>query len=113
VAKQPVAGGGLSAARRHAGLAEAFVSRRWTTALAPAQETFVALIELARTDVPATLTITDPAQRVATGTPAAVADGAQSAAAQASASSRGRMGPHSPPPRARKRIFAIVVKRND
>jgi hypothetical protein len=75
-------------------------------------ETLVVRIELARTDVAPTFTSTEPAQRVATGTPAAIEDGAHSATAQPRARSRRRMRPHSPPPQAPKRVFAIVVKRN-
>jgi hypothetical protein len=94
----PVVGGGLSAARRHDGLDPTLVSRLPITALPTVHETFAVLIELARTDVPFTFTVTVPAQRVATGTPAVVEDGAQSAAAQPSARSRRRMSAILPSP---------------
>ena len=94
--------GGLFAARRHDRLAATRVSRLPITALPTAHETVVVLIEPARTSVPATVTVTVPAHRFDTGTPRAwtalVDAGAQSATAHASASSRGRVGPHSPAP---------------
>src|SRR4051794_15383194 len=92
---QPVVGGGRSAALRQAGLDPTLVRRRPISAFPAVHDTLVVRIEPARTAVPFTLTITEPAQLVATGTPAAcragVADGAQSAAAQVRARSTRRM----------------------
>jgi hypothetical protein len=57
------------------------------------QETFVVRIELARTES----TLTEPEQRLATGTPRAIEAGAHSAAAQATARSRRRTDLHLSP----------------
>ena len=59
------------------------------TALPAVHETFVTLIDPARTES----TLTEPVQRLDTGTPAAIEAGAQSAAAQITARSRRRMAP--------------------
>jgi hypothetical protein len=95
VTRQPVVGGGLSAARRHDGLDPTLVRSVPITSLPTVHETFVVLIELALMNVPFTFATTLPAQRVAAGTPTAwpalVEDGAHSAIAQATARSRGRM----------------------
>ena len=82
--RRPVGGATARGARPHP--AQQAVDER----LAAVHETFVVLIEPARTEC----TFTEPEQRLATGTPWASEAGAHSAAAQAMARSRRRIGPH-------------------